>query len=407
MSLLKLMPTILVKLFITAVFSISSILFPIKSNKVTFASYRSDKLMGNLAYIYEEIERRKEGYETVFLLKKFHSSYIGKFDYFLHMIKASYHLATSKYFFIDDYYFPVYCIKPRKGAEIIQLWHAAGAFKKFGYSTIDKSFGPSKQYLKHVRIHSNYTKVAVSSSEVIPYYAEAFNMDADRILPLGIPRTDYFFDKGKHQKVFDRFYKLYPALKGKKILLYAPTFRGRSHYQDKFECPIDLSALKNNLGEGYALLVHLHPYIKEPVDITQDVKDFVFEIKKGFSVNELMILADMLITDYSSVIFEYSLLSRPIAFFADDLEEYIAERDFYYDYLSFIPGPFFSDTNSLSRWITEDNYDLHNILAFRDRFFEDVDGKSSYRLVEHLLASQNNGQQDQSVSNVKGNPGIL
>ncbi|MDN4526087.1 CDP-glycerol glycerophosphotransferase family protein [Fictibacillus fluitans] len=386
MSFLKLLPTIAVKQFIRVIFFLCSILFPLKMNKVTFASYRADKLTGNLAYVYKEIKRtRKQQYDTFFLLKKFDSSFAGKLDYVLHMIKASYHLATSKYFFIDDYYFPVYCIKPRKGSEIIQLWHAAGAFKKFGYSTIDNSFGPSRNYLEHVKIHSNYTKVAVSSSEVIPFYAEAFDMEEEKIKPWGIPRTDYFFMKDKHAKVLGLFYQKYPQLKNKKLLLYAPTFRGKSHYQDQFECPIQFEALQKMLGDEYALLVHLHPYIKTPVTIEPSVDQFVFEIKQDFTINELMIISDLLITDYSSVIFEYSLLGRPIAFFATDLEEYKSERNFYYDYQSFIPGPFFNDTMRLGKWIKQGEYDYEKVKAFKDRFFDYADGNAAERLVNAIL----------------------
>ena len=193
----------------------------------------------------------------------------------------------------------------------------------------------------------------MSSSEVIPFYAEAFNMPEEKIYPLGIPRNDYFFLNDHVQSMEKNFYELYPELIAKKILLYAPTYRGKSHYQQAFRCPLDFKILKQHLTEEYALLIHLHPYMSKELEVNEEDKDFVYHIKDEFSIQELLLLADVLITDYSTVFFDYSLLSRPIVFFADDLDEYEGERDFYYRYESLIPGPFFNETEPLANWIKE------------------------------------------------------
>ncbi|MGV3467396.1 MAG: CDP-glycerol glycerophosphotransferase family protein, partial [Heyndrickxia sp.] len=174
MSLIRLMPTIFVKYLMKCIYFIICLFFKVNEHKVTFASYRSDKLKDNLSFVFEEMKVQYPDYQYHFVFKKFHSSIKGKIDYFLHLSRAVFEMATSRYFIIDDYYFPVYVVKPRKGTEVIQLWHASGALKKFGLSTVGKPFGPSETYLKHVKIHSNYAKVYVSSSEVIPYYSEAF-----------------------------------------------------------------------------------------------------------------------------------------------------------------------------------------------------------------------------------------
>lgn len=380
----KLWQTILAKVCVQIVFFVTSVLFHVNKKRVVFASYRAEKLEGNLYYVYKELQKRTTHYSCRFLFKKYRTSFIGKLDYFFHMLRAGYHLATSRYFFIDDYYFPVYLIKPRKNTEIIQLWHAAGAFKKFGYSTLNQAFGPSKDYLKHVKIHSNYSKVIVSSTEVIPYYSEAFRMPSEQILPLGVPRTDYFFKKDEHRKVKERFYQCYPELMNKKLILYAPTFRGKSHDQETFLFPIDIPQFVQILGEDYALLVHLHPYMKNQVKVDRG-NGFIYHITEQFNIQELMVLSDVLVTDYSSVVFDYSLLERPMAFFADDLEEYTKERDFYYHYRSFIPGPFFTETEKLALWIKEGDFDRNIVSEFRKRFFDHADGKASSRIVERLF----------------------
>ncbi|MEK3888462.1 CDP-glycerol glycerophosphotransferase family protein [Bacillus sp. FSL K6-3431] len=386
---LKMIPTLIISTLIRIAFFMFCFLFPINKKKITFASYRSEKLEGNLFYVHEELEQYHKDYRSNFLFKKYDSSIFGKWNYFLHMIKACYALATSKYFIVDDFYFPIYVIKPRKGTEIIQLWHAAGAFKKFGLSTINKSFGPSTEYLKHVKIHSNYSKVYVSSTSVVPYYAEAFGMSKEKIHPLGLPRTDYFFNNDELKSNTVKFNTLFPKFKNKKLLLYAPTFRGSSHYQESFSCPIDFGLLKSIIGEDYALIIHLHPYMNNSIHLDEKERDFVCHIQGELNIEELLTIADVLITDYSSIIFDYSILKRPIAFFATDIEEYIKERDFYFEYKSFIPGPLFTETETLGNWIKNGSYDMDVITVFRDRFFDYLDGRASKRIVADLFANNN------------------
>lgn len=383
---IKMIPTLILKFFIRTTFLLFKVFFKINNKKVTFASYRSKKIDGNLLYIYEEMNQSYPELEFHFLFKKYRKNLLGKFDYALHMIEASYHLATSKYFIIDDFYFPIYVIKPRKDMNIIQLWHAAGAFKKFGYSTIGRSFGPSENYLKHIKVHSNYSKVYVSAKSVIPYYAEAFDMPTNQIFPLGVPRTDFFFNNEKKEQSLQKLYGIYPELRNKKIILYAPTFRGSSHNQKQFVNPIDIDLLKDNLDEKYVLFIHLHPYMKNEKGHEEYDEKFVYHVAGQLSIEELLVASDLLITDYSSIIFDYSLLNKPMAFFATDLDEYIEERGFYFDYKKIIPGPFFSETTPLINWINQMNFDFQKTLKFKQHFFGEIDGNTSKKIVEHIVS---------------------
>lgn len=368
---------------IRAIYALFTLL-PINREKITFASSRSNELSGNLYYIARELKSRELDLTFIFLLEKYKSGFLNKVVYILRMLRATYHLATSEYFFIDDYYYPVYLIKPRSGVTIIQLWHAAGAFKRFGYSTIDKDFGPSKTYLKFVKIHSNYTYAIVSSKNVVKHYAEAFDMPEDQVLPLGLPRADYFFDKAAQEAFKEKFYNFYPELKEKRIILYAPTYRGKSYRKKSFQSHIDFSILEEKLGKEYAILVHLHPYITNGLVETYS-KNFVYETNQLFKINELMTISDLLITDYSSVIFEYSILQRPILFFTPDLEQYKKERDFYFDFDTFIPGPRFNNTKDLAYFIGNSKFNLDKVANFSKVFFENVGGTNSKRIVDYLL----------------------
>ncbi|WAA09704.1 CDP-glycerol glycerophosphotransferase family protein [Fervidibacillus albus] len=386
MEKLKLIPTLLIKVLVRFLYKIFCVIFPVNDKKVIFASYRSNEFQGNLLYLKNELDKIDPDYKVKILFKKFTPTIYGRFIYVFHMFKAIYHIATSSFVFIDDFYFPLYLIKLRKETKVIQVWHAAGAFKKFGYSTIGKSFGPSENYLKHVKVHSNYTYAVVSTEEVVPYYAEAFNMKEEKVLPLGVPRTDFILQEKNQSSVKKKLYKYYPQLNKKKLILYAPTFRGGSH--EHGAVPLDLflniEKLQKELESDYALIIKLHPYVSQSLP-EKGMNDFVFQLDDKFNTEEILLLSDILITDYSSIIFDYSLLERPIGFLATDLDQYIKERDFYYEYESFVPGPIFENTDELLVWIKSGKFNIEKVRSFSKRFFSFRDGKASERILKNIL----------------------
>ncbi|HEO8420592.1 TPA: CDP-glycerol glycerophosphotransferase family protein [Yersinia enterocolitica] len=392
MNRIKLLPTVLVKLFFQFIYLFFCLFFKVNSKKITFASSRSNEINGNLEYIYKEFTNRNEYFLLEKSFFKIRNDFSGKIHYLLHTIKECYHIATSRYFIIDDYHYLVYLLKPRKQTEIVQLWHACGAFKKFGMSLVGKHNGPSKEYLKTVKIHSNYSKVYVSSSEVIPYYAEAFDMNESRIFPLGVPRTDFFFDNHRKEEVIEKLIQKIGLVKDKQIILYAPTFRGKSYQQNAFVSPINFKILKEQLKKDSIFLVHLHPYMSSAFQVEDDLKDFVYHIKDDFTIEELLLISHVLITDYSSIIFDYSLLNKPAAFYAHDLHEYMQERDFYYKYESLVPGPIFSHTESLAGWLNAGQFNDEKMVSFKNKFFDYTDGNTSKRIVSHLISSINDFQ---------------
>lgn len=371
------------KKLINISYKISKI-FPVK-NKITFATYRTTELDGNFKFIYNKINEDNLDYKCNMLFKKYNSSLLGKADYLLHMISAGYHMATSKFFIIDDYYFPVYAIKPRKENKFIQVWHACGAFKKFGYSVIGKGYGASDDYIEDIPIHSNYDAVLVSSKEVIPYYAEAFNMDAGKILPIGVPRTDIFFDMEEKYRIEKNFFDKYPELKNKKIILYAPTFRGRGQTTVSFDMTLDFDMISKNLKEDEVMVLKMHPFVKARIDSKWRN---IIDLSDSMDINELMIMSDLLITDYSSVVFEFSLMDKPIIMYSPDREEYIKERDFYYEYEEFVPGPIVNNTKELIGKLNSDGWDTIKVSKFKEKFFDYRDGKSTERFVDLLKSME-------------------
>lgn len=345
-------------------------------NRVTFLSDSRTDFSGNFEFVYKELQERG-GYEIKSLLKpsiKAKRSFKEKLEFLEY-------LATSKYILLDDYYPQIYKYKIKDEIEVIQLWHATGAFKTFGFSRMGKKGGPSVRS----KNHRNYTKAIVSSSSIKKHYAEAFGISEDKVIATGVPRTDIFFDEEYKASKMAELYEKYPILKEKKVIMFAPTFRGNgqntAHYN--FE-QLDLDLMKEKLGDEYMVIMKLHPFIKEIPNWEEEYQDFILDLSHEREINDLLFISDILITDYSSVCFEYALLNRPMIFFAYDLEKYIASRDFYYPYEAFVPGPIVKTCDELVDVIQNQDFNQEKLEKFRTKFFDHLDGKSTERVVDLL-----------------------
>ena len=139
------------------------------------------------------------------------------------------------------------------------------------------------------------------------------------------------------------------------------------------------------LGDRYRLILRLHPFVKSAMRIPDEAKDFVVDASREPDVNEVMLAADILVTDYSSIIFEYALLGRPMAFLAPDLAAYERERGFFFDYRSGVPGPVFETTDQLAEWIDAKSFDLPRVARFAAASFDVMDGRATERLVDQVV----------------------
>jgi CDP-ribitol ribitolphosphotransferase len=370
---------------------VSLVFYPLKvRDRIVLGSIRFNELEGNLKFIYDELVAQGEKREIIQLCTKSSISPKDAFKMLKFHIKSLYYLATSKYFVIDDYFFPIYVHPHKKEVKVIQVWHGCGAFKKFGYSVVDKEFGYDKKKIKKMKIHEYYDFALVSSAYVIPFYSEAFNMDSKKIISIGVPRTDIFYRKEKNEKIKQRLYREYPFLKDKKIIIYAPTFRGKSIFFTSFdEKALDIEKLNKFLAsKGFILIIKCHAYInnKKMKTIIRENEGFAYDFSDYQNINELFLISDMLISDYSSVIFEYSILEKPMIFYPPDIEEYKNERGFYLDYEKDLPGPVVKNTEEIIDWISSGAYNLEKIKQFKEKYFDAVnDGNSSSRFINELL----------------------
>ena len=175
----------------------------------------------------------------------------------------------------------------------------------------------------------------------------------------------------------------FPQIKEKRIVLYAPTFRGTRIAYAHMPEGLDYNKLLQALDDDTILLIKAHPFIDVSSGLADGADDRIIDASR-FSIDALLAAADVLVTDYSSVIFEYSLLGRPMVFFAPDLEEYEQERSFYYDYKDFVPGPIAQTTEDLIGLLqnTDTWFDASVVQAFCERFMSACDGHATERILE-------------------------
>jgi CDP-ribitol ribitolphosphotransferase len=159
--------------------------------RVVLATSHAAALSGNLAYLAEELAARRPAIPVTVLASRHEPGVAGRVRSLVAAARAGYLLAAARAFVVDDYFFPMYVITPRPGTVRLQVWHAAGAFKKFGYSVLDRSFGADEAFVEKVAIHANYSLALVSSMSVAPHYAEAFGQPIGTFSSrYGLPRTD-------------------------------------------------------------------------------------------------------------------------------------------------------------------------------------------------------------------------
>ncbi len=337
-------------------------------HRVVLATAHADRIGGNLASIRDELGRRDPPVPFVELAHRPAAGWRGRVAASWQAVLAGYHLATASVFVVDDYFFPIYVIKPRRGTTIVQTWHGCGAFKKFGYSVLDKTFGADEDLIGRVPIHSNYDVCLVSSMSVAPHYAEAFRQPLERFrADLGIPRTDVLFGDERIARTVAALRRRYAIPDDRRVILYAPTFRGERVTEARFSDDLDLGLLRDRLGDDHVVLVRRHPFVRRSAPLGPELAGFAIDVSDHPDVNELLLVSDLLVTDYSSVIYEFSLLARPMLFFAPDFEAYERERGFYFDYRTGVPGPIFETSAPLADAIRAGAFDRARVEAFRRR----------------------------------------
>ena len=359
---------------------------------VLFVSNKDKKFPAEFTEIYNYAKNK--GYKTVCLYKTYGESkvfYKNEFRKIIFDLKFTKYYAAAKCTFVSDYYLPAFANKPRKGSHLVQLWHGCGAFKKWGYSTKESSWGLKSDFFTKYNVHQTYTDIITSSEQVNSIYAEAFNADLSKVKALGVARTDVFFDNDFVREKTAEVYEKYNIDKNKKIILWAPTYRGDSLQKSHNEFTLEIEKMYNEFKDDFVLIIKFHPHLAKSFDMKKFVpdymSDFAFKTWHTYPIENLLCAADILVSDYSSLVFEYSLLEKPMIFYAYDLDEYENSRSFYYEYRNFVPGNIVTDTDGLIDEIKniQSGFDKQKIVEFKNKFMSACDGNSAKRIFDEMI----------------------
>lgn len=362
----KLIAKIIVKLAWMITF-----LIPINRNKITFISYFDDQLTGNFKLISEEIKSKNKEVKLVFFIRKFNNSLLEKLYSVMSFAIQTFQINTSAVVILDGNNFPICNITKKKDTKVIQIWHACGGIKKFGYD-INRRFEIK-----------NYDYVYVAGKEFKKTFSSAFRMDQDRILSTGVAKTDILYNQEDMNCYKRQMYKVYPQIKGKKVILYAPTFRGDGAFDIQY-VNLNMEYLHKNLGDEYIVLYKMHPFL-EKITLANEKNDYIVNVNHE-DLYQLFSVTDVLISDYSAIIFDFSILEKPIVLYTPDLDNYQKERGFYYNYAEFAPGPICYNEAQIIEIIKNQNYTMDKVKELKYKYFDYHDGKSTQRIVEQIFS---------------------
>lgn len=313
--------------FLSMIFRI----FPINPNKIVVCSYFGNDYGDSSKYIIDEILKKNKNYEIVWALKydlinnNNLPSGIRKVKY--NSIAMLFELSTAKVW-VDNARKVIFPLK-RKNQFYFQTWHGPISFKTV---ELDAKETLTRIYIKKALIDNKNIDYMISGSKwMSKKYNDAFGYYG-KIIEQGNPRNDIIINTKEHEGIIKRVREFYKIPKNKKIILYAPTFRNSKEtgiYSWDYKKII--KQFENKFKEKYVFLIRLHPNI---VDKTEDVDSCEKNIINATTypdMQELLIATDILITDYSSSMFDYGLMRKKCFIYAPDIDEYLKERKFYFD----------------------------------------------------------------------------
>ncbi|PAY14684.1 CDP-glycerol--glycerophosphate glycerophosphotransferase [Bacillus sp. 7705b] len=365
---------------------------PVKKGTVIFESFHGKQFSCNPRAIYEYMSEHYPNYNLIWSVNK---AYKKQFDdrgilYINRLsIKWLFAMARAEYWVINSR-LPLWIPKPAH-TTYIQTWHGT-PLKRLALD-MDEVLMPgtnTESYKKNfVREASNWDYLISPNQYSSEIFVRAFRFNK-KLIETGYPRNDILYQENNITVIKDVKSKLNIPL-SKKVILYAPTWRDNKFYRKgryKFDLDLDLSMLQEALGEEYVIILRMHYLVAENFDLGK-YKGFVFDFSLYEDIRDLYLISDLLITDYSSVFFDYANLKRPMLFFVPDLEEYRDNlRGFYFDFEKEAPGPLLKTTQDVINQIKSLSKEQKNnsvLESFYEKFCYLENGDSAKKVVEKIF----------------------
>lgn len=282
---------------------------------VLFLTENANELPVNLKILYRHMDSKK------YKLRVFAHNNIANNNKILNYLKELYMIAISEIIVIDNYTPILNIIKVK--SKVIQLWHAGVGFKAVGYARFGKEGSPHPYHSGHRK----YDLVMLDDEKLIPIYKEVFGLSEDHFVVTGMPRLENYLDEKIMTETLQKLTNMNKLIAEKKVILFSPTYRGENQETAFYDYnKLDLSkiydfCLKNN----FIFIIKMHGFIKEKIDIPVAFQHLIFDYSQQ-DINELIYISDIMITDYSSCAYEFSLFDRPLIFYRYDKVNYEYKR---------------------------------------------------------------------------------
>lgn len=339
-------------------------LFPQK-NKIAILSRQSDTKPEDIRALEEYLREKHPELGVTVLVKM-----VGGAGYAFHMLRQMHAIATSKVVVVDGYCIVASVLKHKKGTKIIQIWHSSAAIKKFGYQCLDLPSGHSSETARVMCMHRNYDYVIAPSRATGSLFCKGFDTSEDKIRLFGLPRLE---------KMAEAETELVSAARAamdddRDIVLYVPTLR-------KIR-PVDVASLAQAIdSDRYRLVVRLHP-LDKPAN-GEDI-----DLGEGYSTSQWLKIADHIITDYSALGIEATLLNKPMYFYVYDIDRYSEETGLNINPLEEMSWCSSVSADDIARMI-EGDYDFDKLKSFRDKYIEINPENCIEKLAEFIVETVN------------------
>lgn len=346
-------------------------LLPVR-NQIVCLSRQTDQEPIDFLLLKAELERINSPFRIVILSKTLKN----KILYCLHIIKQVYYIATSKAIVLDSYCIPVSLLDQSIKAPVVQMWHAMGNMKKFGYTAIGTEEGHSKNAAALFKMHHGYNAVLISSKNFIADYAAGFGVDPSIILEAPLPKTDLLISSEYKKIKRDEIYSKFPELRLKKNIVYCPTFRRKAAKNETQAMANLLNAID---FEKFNFIYKPHPVS------TQKFNDS--RVLENYGPYNMLYIADYIISDYSTVIYEAGLLEVPIYLYGYDWDEYNQKRSLNIDIKHDVPTLFTDNPKKIIQAIESNTFDYQAYQCFIKENITIPSGKTCTQQVLDIIFS--------------------
>lgn len=347
-------------------------LFPVR-RRVVCISRQSNNAPVDFLLLKEALSREKPPYDTVILANKLENP----LRYLPIMAKQVFFMATSQAVVLDSYCIAASLLGARIKAPVIQIWHALGNMKKFGYAALDTPEGHSSEMAHLMHMHEGYDAVAVSSLNFRDDFAAGFGVDPEIIFEAPLPRIDLLRDPAHRSRQRDALLAKHPEMGTKKTIVYCPTFR-KAPPSNEHKATLDLLSAID--FDTYNLIFMPHPVSRQVMDDSR----VITAPRNGI---DPLFAADYVITDYSTVMYEAGLLGIPVYLYAYDWDSYHEKRAFNIDLEHDVPTLFTDNAAAIAQAIESNRFDRKAFARFTEGNIAAPGGESAtLRLKERIVA---------------------